>query len=510
MKEKIQKIKEFIADKPFVKKILITVLIFLAIKLLYSNLAWDSLRAKIPAVNRMFYSNYLSVRYWVHKARTPAGEEDLQIQDGVLKVKTLKIEKKPMTPSIKSSGVIEPFEKVEVYSKVSGRIEKFFVTEGQKVKRRQKLLKIESLSLEIELGKQKAALESARARYNLAREKYNLARKNMEIKLNEVDKKIASYEKSKAELKRVNDLYGKKRKLFRQGAIAREELEAIKLELKSKDSAYKIAKRDFNISMVGIRNEDLIRAGKQIPRSKQAKIELLKDINTKIERSEMNVAAKEVEQHQATVKATQIMIRESTLYSPINGIVSKKHKSRGVLINSGGMNNQSILTLVEINKVYASFFVNEFDSALIHQDMAVEIKSDIFNDKVFKGKVKIVSPEIDKKTHTSEIKVVLENHNHRLKPGMFIRANVLTGKQVLAILLPEKVIRPVENNLAEVYILKPNKEVGSFSVFKKRITMGKKHDDAIEIRDGLKPGDVIATSHLSRLREGMKVKPFIQ
>ncbi|MEM7183188.1 MAG: efflux RND transporter periplasmic adaptor subunit [Spirochaetota bacterium] len=509
MKEKLEKAKQFIKDKPFVKKALITALVYLGIKIIYSNFAWDSLRAKVPAINRMFYSSSLSVKYWFNRGRNPnstAEEEELLPKDGILQVKSLKVVEKSIASSINSSGVIEPYDKVEIYSKVSGRINNIYVIEGEKVAQNKVLVQIETSAQEIELMKQKAALASSVAKHNLALEKYNLAKKKVEVRLNEADKKIATYEKAKAELKRINDHYSSKKKLLKAGAIPLEEFKNIELEVKSKESAYKIAKRDFNISMVGIRNEDISKSGNTVPLNKAAKIEILKDINTKIEKSEVNVAAKDVEQHRANVKTTNMLIQEATLRSPINGIVSKKHKSRGVLINSGGMDSQTILTLVQIDKVYAAFHINEFDTSLIKEDMPVTVKSDIYPDVEFEGRVKVISPEVDQKTHTAKVKVILKNKGLRLKPGMFIRATVNREKEKKGILLPAKVIRTVENNMAEVYALKPGKKPGMYGVFQIRVTLGKKHNEEIEITSGLEAGQIIATNHLSRLKDGMKVK----
>ncbi|MCB1158574.1 MAG: efflux RND transporter periplasmic adaptor subunit, partial [Leptospiraceae bacterium] len=192
------------------------------------------------------------------------------------------------------------------------------------------------------------------------------------------------------------------------------------------------------------------------------------------------------------------------------GVVSERYKSRGVLINAGGMNSQAIMSLVKIDSVYATFFLNEADASKISVNMEVQIKTDIYPEKEFKGTVKSISPEIDKKTHTARVKVELKNPDYKLKPGMFIRSEVVTGKKEKVILIQSRLIKLLEENVAEVFVLKPTSEPGFFNVFKVKVKPGKKKEDRIEILDGLKEGDLIAAEHLSRLRDGLKVKALVE
>ncbi|MDX1957397.1 MAG: efflux RND transporter periplasmic adaptor subunit [Leptospiraceae bacterium] len=511
MKERFKELIEFIKNKPYLKKTFITLVVYFLITLLYSNLTWDSLRAKVPILNTMFYSQRLSIASYFNSS-SKAESNDRNSYDSVLKVKIYKVEKKDVSPTIQSSGSIEPIEKVEVYSKVSGRIENFFVSEGDRITIKQKLLKIESLSNEIELTKQEAALQSYKAKLQLIQEKYNEAKKRVEVRFNEADKKISAYNKAKLELERSKEVYIKKETLVANNAISKEDYETSKLDYQSKESAYEIAKRDLNISLLGLKDEDILKEGLEIPKDKNLKNQLLKDLNTKIEKSEVEVAKKETEAAEANLRATKMMINECTIYSPINGFVSERLKSTGVLINSGGGtgSSQAIMTLVQIDKVIASFYVNEQESAQLLVNMTVNIKSDTFPEEVFKGKIKTINPEIDKKTHTTKIGVLLENTELKLKPGMFIRAEIITGESVKLMLVPFSLIRPIEDNFAEIFVLKQSNEQGKFNVFKTRVKPGKKYGEDIEIKEGLNEGDIIPTNHLSQLKDGAEVKPIFE
>ncbi len=479
------------------KNIIVMALIYLLISIAYTNLTWESVRAKLTFLNRMFYSPMLSVRDFLEKRRKIESEA-LESAN----VKALKIKLIQKTPSISLSGTIEPLEKVEVYSKVSGRIEKFFVIDGQKIKRGQKLAKIDNLSLVLEARRQQAALEAANAQLQLIQEKYKLAKRNVEIKLNEADKRVLSHDKIREEFKRAEEVYNKKLQLFETGAISQEELETTKIDLITKESAYHISKRDKQIAMIGLKNRDIKRSGQKVPKDKKVKIEVLRDINTRVERSEVEVAEKNRRQSAVQLQSTKAMLKESILYSPIEGVVAQRLKSVGELLDSGGTaNSKSIMTLVYIKEVYASFFINEEDTKVVKEDLDVNVKTDIYPDEVFEGKVKIVSPIVDQKTHTTEIKVLLDNEDLTLKPGMFVRLEIITGKPEKVVVIPYQAVQPAEENEGFVFIIKNG------IIFKTKVKLGKKEDDNVIVLEGLKEFDTIATSNLNKLRDGMQVNP---
>ncbi len=483
--------------KSKLKNVVIMALVYLLISIGYSNLTWDSLRAKLTFLNRMFYSPMLSVRDYMERKKKKEAEE-LELAN----TKALKIKLVTKTPSISLSGIIEPLEQVEVYSKVSGRIERFFVTEGEKIEENQKLAKIDNLSLILETRRQQAALAAANAQLRLAREKYGYAKRNLDVRLNEADKRTLSYEKTKEDYVRAEEIYDKKKELLEAEAISEEELEAAKADFIAKESFFNIAKRDKQIAMVGLKNKDIEKAGVEIPEDKEEKIEVLRNINTRVERSEVNVAEKNRRQSAVQLQSTRVMLKESTLYSPIEGVVARINKSVGELLDSGGTSNtKSIMTLVYIKEVYAAFFINEEDTKIVKEELAVNVKTDIYPDRIFEGKVEIVSPIIDPKTHTTQIKVLLDNEDLTLKPGMFVRLEIITGEPEKVVVIPYSAVQPAEENEGFVFLIKDK------IIYKTKVKLGKKEDDNIVILEGLKETDIIAIANLNKLRDGMQVNP---
>jgi len=126
--------------------------------------------------------------------------------------------------------------------------------------------------------------------------------------------------------------------------------------------------------------------------------------------------------------------------------------------------------------------------------------SDVYEKETFTGRIEIINPVIDPKTHTLEVKALVRNPGFRLRPGMFIRANITSGEAREMILIPTAAIVPGEGEAASVFVIRQN------VCYKQAVRLGRQLDNVVEIKEGLNPGDMVAADNVSQLREGLKVR----
>ena len=426
-----------------------------------------------------------------------------EIRLDVLNVKTLKLSPEQIRPSIEATGTIEFFEKVTIVSKSAGRIEKLYVREGQRVKKGQLLAQIEKLPLQLELRKAKAAMASSRSRLRLSTEKYQNARSGIEIKLKAIEKQTTQVRELKASLDKIRVTYDRKKKLYEQEGLSDEEFETLKTAVISREAKYLMARNDLEMSYVGYRDQDIRKKGLKVAGNSKTRREQIAGINTRIEKAELEVARSGVRSSEAQLHSLKILLKETSIRSPINGIVAARNKSVGEQVAGGAAGGEqgAIMVLVDIDRVYAGVNIREADLARIQEGLELEFKVDVYKNKKFSGKISIISPLIDPKTHTIGIKALVANPGHKLRPGMFIRANLLTGEAATTLRIPAKALLPREKNKAWAFVIKKNR------VVKRAVTTGKQRGDRIEILSGLKSGEQIALEKLSQLREGLAVKP---
>ncbi|EMJ90290.1 efflux RND transporter periplasmic adaptor subunit [Leptospira meyeri] len=495
--DKLKKIYVNLSKIPFFSKIVISGLTYLFIILAYTNLTWIELRSKIPFVTRIFYVKSLSIKDRISSFKSEEVDDLTEIS---VQVVIAKIEKQYLSPSMFFAAIVDPVEKVDLFSKVGGRLEKIYVKEGEAIKVGQKIAKLDSLSFEIDLLKLNANLESARASYSLGRTKYQNARRNIEIRFAEEEKRIQNVEKAELEFQRISIIHEKKESLYNSGVIAEEEYLATKQEYNLRKLAKETAKKELEIVQIGIRDQDITTEGIPLPSKRSEKIELWKDLNTRLEKAEMEVAEKNVNAAKANIESVEVLIREATLVSPINGIVYRINRNVGELINAGANAGNPIVNLVSTSELNVIFNANEVELGSIMPGQKAVITSDSFANRNYKGTVLFSSPVLDQRTHSAEIKIRLEKTKD-LKPGMYVKAEILSGKKEDFYLIPEAAAVPYQEKFIEIF------QFNEGRAFKKRIESVQKTNGFYMVREGISDDDYIIISPLNQLYEGVKVSP---
>ncbi|TGK12905.1 efflux RND transporter periplasmic adaptor subunit [Leptospira fletcheri] len=477
----------------FLRYIVYVFFIYLGIYFLFSRLSRGS--------SNKFFSKLDSTLFKpLSSFRREDDAREFGVEQGAVSISAMKVDEKSISPNIDISGLIDFTEKVDLYSKIGGRLEKIFVKEGEEVSQGQKLFKVESLQMELELMKQQATLESSRSQVKLAKEKYDKARMGVYAKIQEMEKSRAVFEKTKEELEKARNTFLGIEEIYKAGGMSREEFETAKLNLTAKETSFGISKRDLEIHSINLTDEDIIKNGFVVPKSREDKLELFKEINTQIEKAELEVADGVFRSHEAQVNSTKTMLKETIIFSPIKGVVAKRYKNEGELL-TGTSGNQAVLTVINIDKVYGVLNISETDSTVLKKGMKVEFTADVYKESKFRGQVETVSPLVDQKAHTVEVRALVDNKDRRLKPGMFIRANVVLGSPVPTILIPSTAVLSNDSGRNSVFLVREG------HCYTNDVKIGKKQGDEIEILQGLQKDDVILLDRLSQLRDGMAVSP---
>jgi RND family efflux transporter MFP subunit len=418
-------------------------------------------------------------------------------------VKVLKLEQASVVPELSALGVIEYYEKVSISSKTAGRIERIPVREGDRVRAGQTIVQIERLPLELELRKQKAALAAAESQLKLAREQYMQSRQSVEARVKEIEKRETTLKELRSSLKKMRFTYEGKKTLFQEAGISREEYETVRQELVSAEASYLSAKKDLEISKIGFRPEDLRKRGMALPKTAKERVSAYADLNTLTEKASVEVAESRVNAAREELYSTQRLLEETTIVSPINGLVAVRNKSVGEEVRGGGADSaeQAILVIIEMDRVYATINVRESDLKSIKEGQKIRFSVDVYPEEEFIATVQIIKPLIDQQTHTAEVKGVVPNQDHRLRSGMFIRARVATGEAEERILVPDTALIPRSDNKAWAFVIREDK------AYRVEVVTGRQFDDRIEIVEGLKAGDIIAVEKLSQLWQGVTITP---
>ncbi len=182
--------------------------------------------------------------------------------------------------------------------------------------------------------------------------------------------------------------------------------------------------------------------------------------------------------------------------APSSGIIMADYAEVGEEIDI----NSPLHAIADLSALAANFDVYENDSVKVKMGQEVLVYSTAYKDRTFKGKIIFISPRIDETSFTIKLRVTIANPDLLLKPGMFVRGEIIAGDGQGQWVVPTEAVQNVK--AANVVFVQDKRE--SFVPTKidvKFESQGKSFVDG-----GLKAGDVVVTEGAymlkSKLLEG--------
>jgi membrane fusion protein (multidrug efflux system) len=154
---------------------------------------------------------------------------------------------------------------------------------------------------------------------------------------------------------------------------------------------------------------------------------------------------------------------------------------------------------MDISKVYVSINLGEKEVKRISKGQKIAFTVDAYSDKNFTAEIYTITPLLDAKTRTFEIKGISDNSSSELLPGMFSRAVIDTGRTVKGILVPAAALVRGEDGRTEVYVVRNG------IVIRENVVTGNETTDQVQILEGLKEGEKIVVTGLNSVYQGMKL-----
>jgi multidrug efflux pump subunit AcrA (membrane-fusion protein) len=194
-----------------------------------------------------------------------------------------------------------------------------------------------------------------------------------------------------------------------------------------------------------------------------------------------------------------LKFEKAPVQSPIKGVVGLVYADVGQRVQP----TAPVAYVVDMEKVKINIDVPEKTIGEIRFGQDAEVRVDTYPDKVFIGKITRISPVLDPMTRTSSAEVSVDNKEGLLKPGMFARVSIVTHvSENVDVVMKEAVIGKEPDTF--VYVIKDNKAM------KKKIELGLKQDNLIEVKSGLQTGDQVVVIGQQKLYENAPVviEPF--
>ena len=341
-------------------------------------------------------------------------------------------------------GTLYPNEEVTVSSEVEGRIISISADLGDRVGPGQLLAKIDDTEFRFAAEQTEASLRETLARLGLEK----IPAPNFDVtKTSPVIKAKAELDEAQAHLKRMKALYDEK-------VISAQEYDTAATRAKTAFATYKNSLEEAKALVA-------------------------------------NAHGKE-----AQLGTTRKRLRDTAVNAPLAGSISKRFVSAGEFVKVGAQ----LFGIVQDNPLKIRGMIPERFAPDVRTGQVVEIKVDAFPDKSFKGKLTRISPSAEVASRSFLVEGLVDNPEHYLKPNFFAKATVGTHIDPNALTVPQQALVSFAG-VAKVFVIE--KEVARERVVQIGVRVG---TNEVEITGGLKPGELVAISAMTRLTDGAAVK----
>jgi HlyD family secretion protein len=385
---------------------------------------------------------FLGVAVFVVVVGIVGGTTLLRSNNQIDPSKLARVERGDLARSVVATGKVEPLAKVEIKSKASGIVKQVFADYGDRVKQGQVLIELDKEELQARLREAQATLLAAQAALEAAQATYER---------NKVEAEGPDLPYLKSDMGRAQQLHG-------EGLVARPDME----------NSEKLYHLGLNKQMAAQRTVAVYRA-------------------------EISRARAQIAQSQAALERAEEDLRNSTIISPMDGLVLSRNVEIGDAVSSIlvlGSQATLVTTLGDVSEVYVKGKVDEADISKVYMGQPARIVVESLKDKKFEGKVTKISPlgvEKDNVT-TFEVKVSIQNPTGQLKANMSANAEIILEEKKGVLMIPEAAVIYDKDRKPSLEVPDPKAEKGRRKVATK---LGISNGVKTELIEGVKEGDQV-------------------
>lgn len=399
----------------------------------------------------------------------------------IVQVAVDKVEKRTIIETVSASGKVQPEVEVKLSAEVSGEVVELHVKEGDVVKKGQLLCKVRPDVLQSGYDRAVASLNSQKA---------SLASTQQQLKQVE-----ANFANTEAKYKRNQELFSKK-------VISAAEFDAVKAEYEAAKASLGAARQNVVASRFG------------------------------------------VDQSGAVVKEAGANLAKTTIYAPVDGVISKLSVELGDrILGTSQMAGTEIMRISNMSAMEVSVDVNESDINRVSIGDQADIEIDAFQNQKFKGEVteiasssSVVGTSTDQVTNFSvKVRILPESYTKLLRvdsanpspfrPGLSATVDIQTEQfEGLSVPIQSVTTRedkkdenagskddkpaPAAGEKAKSKNMTPVKEyvfvLSGTKVKQVEVTTGIQDDTYILVKSGLKVGEEVVSRPFTAISKTLK------
>ncbi len=288
---------------------------------------------------------------------------------------------------LQAAGYVVPHYRIEVASKVVGRVKWMGVEKGDGVRAGDPIVRLEDDEFQARLHESVGARESATAR---------LDELQAGSRPEEVQRARADVAEARAQLGRAELDLERSDGLWQQAVISKADFD------RARHDRDALAERLESLA----RTLDLLEIG---PRQEQ-----------------IEAAAAEVKRSEGIVAYNRTLVDATVIRAPVTGTVLERNVEVGELVTTGFVGDRGakgyVVAMADLDDIQVELDISQDDFARVFMDQGAVVTTDAYRDREYEGRVVEISPEADRQKATVQVKVQILQPDALIRPEM--NANV--------------------------------------------------------------------------------------
>ncbi len=372
---------------------------------------------------------------------------------------------------LSASGYIVAHHKINLNSKVTGRVKWIGVEKGDKVKEGQILVRLEDDEFRAQYEQAKGAAENARA---YLEELQNGSRpEEIQQAQHNLDEARATLVNDKLTLDRTRDLAN-------QGVVSKQSFDDATAKFESDQQRVNSLEKTFQLSKIGPRKEEIARARGAL------------------------------QQAQGSADYAKSLLDATVIRAPVTGTILERAAEKGELVTSGfastaeGGPQGLVVSLADLNDLQVELDIAQDDFARLGPRQKGVVTVDAYPDLKWDGIIAEISPQANRAKATVQVKVQILNPDAHLRPDMNATVKFLADENKQTSTQPQGVFVPTpaihdRDGKKFVFLAFDGKALS------REVKIQAQRSGGVMVQ-GLNGGEDVITSAPQELKDGEKIK----
>lgn len=370
---------------------------------------------------------------------------------------------------LNATGYIVAAHKIELASKVMGKVAWIGVEKGDRVKQGQELVRLEQDEYLAQLAQAKGSLANLEAR---------LAEAMHGSRPEEIAQANANVESARADLVNARVTLERTRRLSTEGVLAKQNLDDAQAKYDAAEARLNSLQKAFELVKLGPRQEQI------------------------------DAWRGQVEQARGAVAYAQTNLDNTIIRAAVTGTVLERNVEKGEFVTTGFVGDKGakgyVVSLADLHDLEVELDISQNDFAKLHPRHRGSITTDAFPDRKYSGFIYEISPEANRQKATVQVKVKVQNPDDFLRPEMNASVSFLADEKPAAGSLaapPSVIVVPpgaIRDN--SVFVLLGGKAV------QRQVKAGPSSSQGVRVESGLIGGEDLIVNPPAGLKDGDRVR----